>query len=1250
MQIHFYISRFIKENIYLLVVAAWLITISFIIDNYWSANSNLQTAQGNVSKYVHDAEKDFKNVLQDSALTSSVRNGLFSEDFLKKFTEKKYFIFFYKPDSLQNPGLVFWNTQTILPDTAIFSSLQNEGFAKLSNGYYVWNKSDSVGIFSIALIPVKWNYIVTNDYLRNEFLNNPEISPRYEVADGTGIAGIVKSITGRTLFHIDEKMVSVDFKNNTFSVWLRIIGVLLVFFFIHFYASYLAITKRFYLALLFLFITVISLRIISYFFPIPLNFRQFELFDPAVYGSNRILRSLGDLLINAILFLWIVTFVRYHMHIKHIRLYVKKDIRKWGLLAGGCFIILVTTFYGSHIIRSLMADSQISFDVINFFSLNMYSVIGFIVLCCMAITYYFLCQVIIFLLKPLFPKPFIALFLMISVMALIILSIKITDITDGFELYVLLWLLLFLFLMNADNLNLLASRVITSKMVFWLFFFSISIASVIIIENNRKEIRNRKHYAEILATKSDAASETLLNTMLTDFRADYLADNFYRLRHAGSNRFFKDSLVSNNFTGYTDKYITKILSFDEKEQPLYNAEPTAYNQLNTILNTQAKATGIPGLFYYDEAYDRFSYITKKTIIDTAQRLAGYVFILVSPKNLRNETLYPELFSKGHNNAIENSSTYAFAIYGNGKLISSHNDYPFATKFPDRYFAGQPYLLVNNNNYNELWYNAGGNKYVVIVKENSLSIESITLFSYLFGGFLFLTALFWVLNVLMRSRLNIDKIKAYLQLTIRNQVHGTIIFFSTISFLVIGAATILFFISRYESNNREKLSNTIHIMEKELKSSVSRGWLINDTLQIKEQANQKEIEQTINKISEIHGVDVNLYNLNGDLKVSSLPLPYIKGIVSTKMEPVAFYHLSNEKEVQYFQKEHIGKLVFLSNYVPVIDASGNEYAYLNIPYFTSQSKLKDEISNFLVTIINLNAFIFLIAGIVALFITNRITNSFSLISEKMKKINLGKRNEAIEWHRNDEIGGLVDEYNKMVNKLDESAAALAKTEREGAWREMARQVAHEIKNPLTPMKLSMQFLQKSIENNAPNVKELSASVANTLVEQIDHLSTIASEFSQFANIENANNERIDLNDSLNSIKHLYTGNEKIKLTWHLMKQPVFIYADKTHINRLFTNLIQNGLQAVPDNIIPEIVITEEMINNTILVKLKDNGTGIDENIQSKIFTPNFTTKTSGTGLGLAMCKRIVEQTNGTIYFETSSTAGTTFFINFPLAMD
>jgi signal transduction histidine kinase len=1240
--------KFLNENIYLLILAAWLITISFIIDNYWSVNSNLYTVQQNLTQYVHAAENDFKNTIAKPSLLADISAKKNVANTIAKTINKKYFLFFYNKANLNNTQLLFWTTQTILPNDEILQSNASGGFASLSNGYYVWNKKDSANLISIALIPIRWDYIVTNDYLKNEFFNYPKLSSKYSVVNGTGQDGNINSISGKQLFHIEEKISSTDFKNNIISVWLRLIATFLFFLFLHLYVSYVIANKKLYSGLLFLMITVITLRFISYFFPIPLNFRQFELFDPAVYGSSVVLRSLGDLLINSLLFLWIVTYLRYQLHIKNIQLRVKNNIVKWIMLIVGCFIIVLATFSGAHTIRSLIVDSQISFDVINFFSLNIYSVSSFIILCCIAMGYYFLCQIILLLLKPLFPKSFVVLYLVVTIVGLFLLTFTISSIVNGFELYVLLWLLIFLFLMNTDNLNLIAFKVATSKMIFWLFFFSISISLVIIVENDLKEIRNRRHYAEILASKSDATNETLLNTMLTDFRADYLTSNFYRFKNEAENHFLKDSLVNNNFSGYTDKYETKILSFDDKEQPLFNTEYTAYNQLNTILNTQAKPTGVQGLYYYDEAYDNFSYISKKTILDTAQHIMGYVFILASPKNLRSETLYPELFSKGHNNAIENSSTYAFAIYNNGKLISSHNDYPFASIFPEIDFSGQPYKLISTNNHSELWYNAGGGKYVVIEKDNTLSIELITLFSYFFCAFLLLTTLFWILNVLVKSRLNLKKILEYFQLTIRNQVHGTIIFFSSISFVIIGITTILFFISRYENNNREKLSTTIHIMEKQLKPTITRDWLINNNLQLLDVSNQKDIEALITKISEIYGVDVNIYSLSGDLKVSSLPLPYIKGIVSTKMDPMAYFHLYNKKEVQYFQKEHIGKLVFLSDYVPLMDADGNEYGYLNIPYFTSQSRLKAEISNFLVTIINLNAFIFLIAGIVALFIANRITNSFSLIGEKMKKVNLGTRNEAIAWHRNDEIKKLIEEYNKMVNKLDESAAALAKTEREGAWREMARQVAHEIKNPLTPMKLSMQFLQKAIERNAPNIKELSANVAGTLVEQIDHLSNIASEFSQFANIENANKEIIDLNESLKSIKQLYAGNEKIQIKWGLINHPIYISADKTHINRLFTNLIQNCLQAVPEGKVPHIVITQAIANNNIIIKLKDNGIGIDESIQSKIFMPNFTTKTSGTGLGLAMCKRIVEQSNGNIYFDTVINEGTTFFVSFPMA--
>jgi len=422
----------------------------------------------------------------------------------------------------------------------------------------------------------------------------------------------------------------------------------------------------------------------------------------------------------------------------------------------------------------------------------------------------------------------------------------------------------------------------------------------------------------------------------------------------------------------------------------------------------------------------------------------------------------------------------------------------------------------------------------------------------------------------------------------------------------------------------------------------------DVIKIYDSVNNNSLQKLVDDVSEIHGVDVNIYDLDGNLRVSSEVNTYNRGVLSKKMEPTAYYHLNRRKLIQHSQKEKIGKLSYWSIYAPVRDSARSVDSYVNIPYFTSQAELNQEISNFLVTIINLNAFIFLVAGLIALFITNRITRSFSIISDKMREVNLGKLNEEIEWNRDDEIGGLVKEYNKMVAKLEDSATALAKSEREGAWREMARQVAHEIKNPLTPMKLSIQYLQKAIDNNQPNVKELSSSVAHTLVEQIDHLSKIAADFSQFANIGNTNVTRFDLHDVLGSLKELYQADEHVRFDWQPVKEPVYIEADKTQMNRLFTNLFANAVEACDSNGICKIEVTEQQENGSITISIKDNGEGIPAEMQSRIFVPNFTTKSSGTGLGLAMCKGIVEQAHGRIWFETTKGEGSAFHVELPLA--
>ncbi len=1240
------LKRLFINNSYLLATAAWFITLSFIIDNYWSDKSSDTAVNKRIESYILAQENDFDKLASDTALINNIVQKNYDEKLLKQLSAKRYFIYIYSENESNFFNLEFWSSQVVEPGGLLLTLPGQSGFMQLANGYYVWRKHQVGKLTTLALIPVKWNYSITNEYLRNSFATGYELENYFTISEDESINPIL-SKDGNFLFSLKQNLTVSVTQNNIVAAILRILAGVLVLLFVQIISVYF-VQRNFYRGVLFLVIVLALLRFLSYYFALPINFRQYELFDPRIYASNTIMRSLGDLLINSVFFLWVVLFARHYMQENKIAFTTKNKLLKWVIVLTGVAVLLVSTFVVGNLIRSMVSDSQISFDVVNFFTLNMYSVIGFLVLGSLAIGFFLLSQIVIYLLQPLFPKKIMGLILLITIVGLVFLTLRINQPSVIFDLYLLIWLLIYLILLNSRQLYFFAAEIVSSRLIFWLFFFSISISLIIIIENNIKETEKRKNYAEALSTKADPSSERLMNTVLTDFRSEVLAPLFPGFKKEEVNKLIKDSLLNANFTGYLNKYDTRIYTFDDDERSLYNQDSTTFNTLATILKTQGKPTAIPDLYYYDVSYDRFSYISKKDIADSAGKLLGYVFIIASPKRYKTDALYPELFLKGYNNSIENSPIYSFAVYNKFKLVTSHNDYAFPSHLRPNQVPVNDFESHTKAGYDELWYKAGVDKVVIIAKQQNLFIESITLFSYLFCAFLFVTGFFWLLNSFIRSRLRWKEIRQYWQMSIRNQVHATIIFISLLSFIVVGVATILFFIDRYYNNNREKLSRTIQVMQNEVRNSLSAIAVFDDVITIYDPAYKDKLELTIAKISEVHAVDINLYDLQGNLKVSSLPLPYNKGIVSNKMDPEAYYHLNHLKEIQFFKDETIGSLHYLSNYVPVIDETGKDYAYLNIPYFTSQTKLRQEISNFLVAIINLNAFIFLIAGIVALFITNRITRSFSFISNKMKQVNLGQINEAIQWKRKDEIGELVMEYNKMVAKLDDSAIALAKSEREGAWREMARQVAHEIKNPLTPMKLSLQYLQKAIDSNTGDVTALSKSVARTLVEQIDHLSQIAGEFSQFANIGNPRMEMFDLNESMAMITYLHNSEENLKLEWLPLQEPVMINADKTHINRLFTNLIQNAIQAVPEDRTPHITITEKLLESNVRITIEDNGNGIPASMKSKIFTPNFTTKTSGTGLGLAMCKGIVEQSKGNIWFDTQEGKGTIFYIELPVA--
>lgn len=1235
---------------YLLLGAAWLFTISFIFSNYWSYTSSPYGVTKSLEKYIWKSERNFDLFLRDTLLLGNILRGSETEREIHRITDEEYKVFLYEESGAGKLELLFWSTQSILPPQNLLVKEEPRYIASLANGQYeVIRKKISYqgrSLIALYLLPIRMQYVLESQYLKNGFVKHSFIEEDYAlVFNKTDYP--VKSINGTTLFYLQPKTVAVQHSNDWFTILLRVLGTLLALFFCHNVA--IAISRRYgaLSGVSFMVALLLILRTVSYFFPVPANFRQYELFDPIIYGSSFVFRSLGDLLINSILFLWVVLFARIQFSKQRNYPVITKPLWRQVVTIALSVVIIIATLLSGHVIRSLVADSQISFDVTNFFSLNLYSILGFIVLCCVSLGYFIFSQALLKAIHLLGTKPGYHPSLIIAIIGLLGLTLRVNSPYVIFELSVLSWLVFYIFLLDTIDLDIRRKNLLVGHVLFWLFIFSASIASIIIFQNRNKELELRKRTAEKLIMQTDPSSERLINMAIQGFSNDFFLSNLRRLHDSIQGAILKDSLVNANFTPYLNKYDTELFFYDADERPIPGAERLTFDELNSIYSVQGKGTKIAGLRYYETAFDRFSYIYKKEVIDSTQRIRIYFFMLANPKLYRSDALYPELFRQAEDYSFEYAPDYAYAIYDQGALQVYVNDYSFPTTLSEEGIPKEEFHEKLTNGYSELWYKTG-NKVIIITRRSSFMMESLTLFVYLFCSFLVLAALLQLAGLIIQSGFRWRLIRESLGLNIRSQIYGTVVFISVFSFIVIGAATILFFTTSYNKNNRDRLSRSIQDISSSLKQRVGGHPLGGSEIeQIYPNADSYLLQQHISEMAQLHNVDVNLYNVDGSLQISSQPFVYNKGVLSRMMDPIAFYNLGRLKKIQFVQDEKYGKMNYLSIYVPVLDENRHTLGYLNVPFFNSQNRLKREISSFLVTIINLNAFIFLLSGIIALFLTNRITGSFALIREMMKDVNLSKHNAEIVWTKKDEIGSLINEYNKMVQKLEQSAVALAKTEREGAWREMARQVAHEIKNPLTPMKLSIQYLQKAINNNAPNVKELSSNVAQTLIEQIEHLSRIASEFSQFANIGNAKDELFSLNSLISSLVELHNVQEGININWLPTDTDIVINADKTQINRLFTNLLQNAIESIPEGQAGEITIREETSGEFVKVSINDNGSGIPKAMLPNIFTPNFTTKTSGTGLGLAICKGIVEQSRGRIWFITEEGKGTTFSVELPL---
>jgi signal transduction histidine kinase len=453
------------------------------------------------------------------------------------------------------------------------------------------------------------------------------------------------------------------------------------------------------------------------------------------------------------------------------------------------------------------------------------------------------------------------------------------------------------------------------------------------------------------------------------------------------------------------------------------------------------------------------------------------------------------------------------------------------------------------------------------------------------------------------------------------------------------------INEYRTKHYEAIKEKLNSIYAELDNKLSNeDRLSNDW----RNNNYTSLNDLLINMSNIFNTDINLYDLKGFLMATSREEVFYRNLTSRRMNIMAFINVKDQSKSEYMQTERVGRMDYISVYVPFYNADNNVLAYVNLPYFRMQSILAREISNLVVVVINFTLLLILITMSFAVFLSGRLTSPLSMLGEGLASVELGKKIEHLSYKGTDEIGELVRQYNRMVDELQESVHKLANSEREYAWREMAKQIAHEIKNPLTPMKLNVQQLLKSWKDGPARFREKLEDFTKNQIEYIDNLSSIASAFSTFAKLPGSNPSDINLLEEIRISLELFrnTDNVTFWVRWpHESK--VFVYADREHLKGIFSNLIKNSIQAIPAGRKGLIKVNLEVVHDKVIASVSDNGTGIPDAIQRKLFTPNFTTKSSGTGLGLSIVKRYVEGAGGRIWFESEPDKGATFHIEFPL---
>ena len=976
---------------------------------------------------------------------------------------------------------------------------------------------------------------------------------------------------------------------------------------------------------------------------------KIDIFNPQFYGSSAIFPSLGDFCINIIFLCWAAVF----FYIQRNRLLTKvpgKIVSYLIFIAGILVLIIVSTallnlFYG------LVINSRISFDVSNVLNLSLFSMLGVLMLCISFLIFFLIDEVFLTLsFKLTFPNSHkVAIFLFF-----ILLTTLFTAVYEEFTLFYILWAVLVFMRAYAYQYNdaKIGSLSFAAIILICAFISSIKL-------NHFESVREkdtRRAFIQKLQVPDDGTTDLIFKRIEAQIVKDSSIFKYFT-NSLHENNFVKTRLQKLYFNGYLSKYELKVHEFDSRDISLSDDKHYELSDFkDLVLYSSFK---VSDYFYREnESFGFLNYFAILPVIQNSKKL-GTIVIELQSKPSEGSASFPGLLVDGKVNADDEFKNYSYAFYIDNRLLSQNGNYVYNLVNTDLKGELNKYVFKTTSGNSQEWfshfkgyshliYTASNRNLIVVSREENAVFFGITSITFFFVIFL----LFGLLVVGLRwlwlriSILNIEDNRILLHLRInagrilyKTRIQFSMVFAVVITLILVGFITFYSISTEYETQQNKTIRDEITKIAGVFEKGPYTRYLTNIN---------EESQVNFNDFANTYSADLALFGLNGEEIINTQPKIYEFGLQARRMNARAFINLHKLQKSEYINDEIIGKLSYKAAYVPIRDSKNETIAYLQLPYFSNETDYKERIGSLLNIMINVYALVFIAIGLFAVIIARQITAPLNFIQYSLSNTIYGRKNEPIKWKRNDEIGALVTEYNKMISALENSAQRLAQSERESAWREMAKQVAHEIKNPLTPLKLGLQLLDKSWRDKDPKFNQKFERFSKSFVEQIESLSSIASEFSAFAKMPDTRLEQLNIFDMLSQAVIIFKQMDNVKIKYQPPEARFDIYADRDQLLRCFNNLLKNAIEATPGDRPGLIDINYMITSKSILLTLKDNGNGIPENMREKIFEPNFTTKSSGTGLGLAFVKNSIENAGGKVWFETILGEGTTFYISLPAA--